>query len=502
MNIRNLQRIVRTCIWIVPVLLFVWIVDKNFVLTGATTLRCTADGCDPRLRSVGPREREIVTAVARGTKQAYRVFTVSPFSFDTKLFRPLARATVRLVYQGGTTGNRATLTVSTRGGKDEVVELADSTALTSTLESTWDVVRSADVALFQKRGDAGPRYGTVESFLRSIPLDKKVGQYNVDLAARLEIPGYVPAASPTGLPIQIRGTQTLITYLGKGEDLNVVLSVQNSNRNPGKDDLSIKIYRGIDLMESTVIKDTGGGKGNGRPSVARDVVVKAPHPGPGTYRIELSTSDDQFIRTITTDQRYMMWNKTFYLAGSNEYRAMGNTQDSPATIYVKGTSLTASTAHDNALQTITVGGKRLEVKKKHTAFTMKLPTSKDFVPIVVPIRDMQLTTDGVFVQSKDQAFSVVSKNVVSLSGTSDPSELDYVVAKYASVEHEGEWLVAEKTITADLGRSVRYTISFDPPLSTGEGALRMKELKVSVVGGAVTLNDIRRGLKKLFSGGL
>lgn len=500
MNTRRIQHIIRICIWIVPVFLFAWIVDRNFVLMGTTTLRCTADGCDPRLKGLGSREREVVTAFARGTKQAYRMFTADPFSFDTKLFRPVARATVRLVYKGGSAGNRASLTVSTRSGKDEVVELADSTALTSALESSWDAVRSGEVVLFQKRGDAGQRYAVVEDFLKNIPTEKKIGEYDVDLAARLELPGYVPAAAPTVLPVQIRGAQTLETYIGSNEDLNITLAVQNSNRNPGKDDLSIKVSRGIDLMKSMVLKDTGAGKGDGKPSEVRDVAVVLPNPGPGTYRIELSASDDIFIRTMTTRQRYLIWNKKLYLAGSREYRALGATQDLPVTVYVKGTTVTASTAHDNALQTITVGGKKLDIVKKHSPFSVKLPSSKDFVPVVVPTRDIQLTTDGVFVLSKDQSFFVTAKNFVSLTGTSDPSELDYVVAKYAQIGHEGDWLVAEKTITADLGRSVRYTISFDPPLSAG--ALRMKELEVKVVGGPITFTDIKRGLSKLLHGGL
>lgn len=497
------QRIIRICIWAIPVLLFAWIVNRNLVVFGPTVLRCSAERCDPRIKNLIARERELLIGTQKGSKERYRMFSRNPLSFTTDMFRPMQKAKVRLVYTGSASGNRLTLAASTRTQKDEVVEFADSSALVTTLESSWDAVRKDGVVLFQKRVGAAPRYDNVDDFLADLPTGRKIGAYHVDVAARIELPSYTPATSASTTKLDIRGPHAFVTYLGRNEDLDMTFLMQNSNRNAGKDNVTFTVYRGIDLMKTVVLKDDGTGKGDGKPSSPREVSIRIPRPGAGTYRVQMAAkSDDPFIRSITTRQKYLMWANRIYLAGSKEYRMLGDIDDKPITLYVKGSSLTASTSHESALQTITVGGRPLILKKTHTPYSIKLPKSNEFVPVTVPARDVALDTDGTFVLSKDAVFSVPSRDIELLTGLSDPTELDYVVASYSPVQHQGDWLVAEKTIEADLGRSIHFTVSFEPPIGAGDDAIRMHDLEVELVGGPITMEDVRKGIRKILTGGL
>ncbi|MFH0829327.1 MAG: hypothetical protein V1907_04085 [Candidatus Kerfeldbacteria bacterium] len=502
MTIEKTTKILRVCIWTLPVLLFLWIVNRNFIVFGPTTLSCTADHCDQRIKSLNAREREVLIGTAKNAKTRYRLYSGNPLTFSAELFRPINMAVIHLVFTGGMNGNGLSIAYSTRTGKEEVVALGDSSPLMATLAGSWDSVRKDGVVLFQKKGGDAPRYDDVDTFFNNLPLSRKIGAYRVDVGARVELPSYTPAPSSQTITLSTRGSQTFVTYIGKSEDLDVTLTMQNSNRNDGKDNATIDVYRGIDRVATQTVNDNGSGKGNGRPSPARDVRVTVPHPGLGTYQIVVSTTDDQFIRSITTRQRYFMWQKKLYLAGSKEYQALGSVEDKPVTVYLKDASyLTATTAHESMLQTIMVGEKKLDVNAAHTEFTTSLTKSNEFIPITVPLSDVNLLSDGVFVLSKDESFTVPTKNIVMLNGGSDPSIVDYVVAQYMPIKQQGNWYIVDTTIKADLGRSPHFSISFDPPLGPGNEALRVKELILKLYGGPFSMQDIRKGVDKLLNRG-
>lgn len=502
MNTSYIKRIIFICTWTIPVLLFVWIVNRNLGIFDSTVLRCTAASCDSRIKSLFAREREIAIGTAKGSKESYRILSGNPLTFNTVMFRSMKKATVRMVYTGGSSGNRLSLSTSTSFGKKVNTEFADSTALISTLEGGWNAVKNGDMTLFQKRDDSIQQYVSVDDFFGNLPLDKKIGSYNIDIASRIELPLYTPATEPNVINLSIRGAHSFLTYVGRDEDLNVTFTMQDSNRNVGKDDVTFRVYYGSELVDTKVMKDDGSGGGDGNPSAKRDMKIELPRPDAGTYRIDItSATDDPFIRSVTTSQKYFMWNGTLYLAGSKEYRALGDVENTPLTLYVKGSKLTASTSHETALQSITVGSRQLTLKKTHTLYTTKLSNSDVFVPVTVQQRDIKLETDGVFVLSKDTSFSIPSKGIIGLTGASDPSMFDYVIAKYASVQHQGSWLVAEKTVEANLAKTIHFSIAFTPPNGSGSEALHLKELKVRLSGAPLTFADIGKAIQRILNSG-
>jgi hypothetical protein len=256
-------------------------------------------------------------------------------------------------------------------------------------------------------------------------------------------------------------------------------------------------------MEQAVLRDTGDGKGDGTASAPVEFPVLIRTPGEGTYKIDIkTTSDDPIVRSIASKQKYVMWQKKIPLAGSKTFPASSDLGTEPLTLYMKGTKLTASTAQVDALQTITVGNKQITLKKTKTPVMIRLSGGNDFIPVTVQHRDVVLETDGFFALSKQTSFAPPRFPATELVPSSDPKDYDYVVARYAAVQHDGNWLVAEKTIdNKTLGRTIRFSVSSNPPIGSGGEALRLKELEIRLQGRPVSFRDIVKGMKKLFTQG-
>lgn len=494
------QPIIRIALWALPVVLLGWIVNQNVVLFGSATYRCTADRCNAQIRNVAPKQLDVVTGTMKGSKERYRTFTVNPLTFETQLYRVMKQATVRVEYWNGEPGKRLTLNVSGAiGTEPKSFILGDSYAALSTLESGWNATKSGEITLFQKRDPGVPQYASVEEFLDTIPDRKDVADYHVDLSSRKKIAGYTPSDGPRTFAVSIRGSHTFMTYVGAGEDLDVSFNIRNSNRNPGEDPVTITVYRGEDTVLRKAIGDNGTGKGDGKPSPAFDVSVHLDAPGEGTYRIDVTTnSGDQFIRSITTSQRYFTVSNAIYPAGSKEYHVMGQVESEPLVLYMKGTYLTARTSHKTMLQTITVGGQKLDLADTQTDYSIEVPASDDLVQVVVPNRDVFLTTDGTFALSRDAYFSTQMENVVPLHKAGDLTALSYVIARYVPVTRHGAWAVAERTIAAlPAGRTLRFSIHSDPSITDGDGTLRVKSLEVKLTGRSLGFSDAVKGLKRI-----
>jgi hypothetical protein len=298
--------------------------------------------------------------------------------------------------------------------------------------------------------------------------------------------------------MNLRGSHSLTTYLADNENLQFDFTIQNSNRNEGKENIIFRVYRGSELLKTINLKDNGTGLGDGKPSPVREVPVFLEQPGQGTYRIEISTTgDDQFIRSFTTTQKHYQFKNRLYLAGSKEYHVLGRVEEAPITVYVKGTSLSARTSHEKALQTVTVNGKKLTVTKTQTPASMNLPNNTDFFAVTVPIRDIVLETDGVIALSSSAEFSIPTRGVETLHGSSDPSQYDYVLTKFVNAGREGSWLIASQTVTGSFSKNTHFTISSDPPIGTNGKPFRVRELEITIKANPMNFQDVKKGIKQL-----
>ncbi len=495
----RLPLFVRIIIWLAPVALFIWVTQQNLALFSSVTIRCTADDCARQLRGLAPKERETVIGTRKDTNQRYMIFSSDPLTFDVSLVRSMRAATVRMIYQDANPGNRLEVALSSKGGPEYTAELADTSELIGILESGWNAVRSDGMTLFQKRSADQRLYATVEEFLRDLPDLKTVGVYRADLSPYVSLPSYIPSATARTEKVTLRGNHTLLTYLGENEDLDIRFTLQEANRNRGKDDVAVKVYRNDAAVHEQVLLDDGNQQDNGAPSAPREYRLRLTKPGQGQYRIVLTSgSDDSFIRSIISQQKYLVWDKKLYLAGSSEYQALGSPDDRPLTVYVRGAKLTATTTHDRSLQTIKVGNQKLAVTKRLVPVTVSLDPSKTLIPVTVPKQDLVLETDGEFVFSPSEYFSLYPPEMGRLSGADSPAPFAYVLARYTPAVHDGPWLVAERRFDpVVLSRNVHVAVRGAPSIAPGQASIRVKEIAVTFSGRPVTFIDLIKGIKRV-----
>ncbi len=499
MDIRRLTILTRIVIWLSPVMLFVWIASENLVATGSVTLRCSAQRCDAQLQSVAAREREVLIGRSKSASERYRVITADPFSFDVQLFRSANAATVRMTYDNPDDQEVLRLGVLQKGSRYDYYQFANDNPLLTALEVGWNTVVDGETTLFQRPKANVRQYQSLVEFLADPPDQRRVGTYNVDLSARIRLPGYEPSTAKRTDDVNLRGSHVFVVYVGTGEPLDLTFALQDINRHAGKDDVTFKVFRGAELVTTAVVRDDGNEKANGAVSAVREFQLSVPDLVEGTYTIEaLSSTDDPFIRSITTSHRFVRIDRKLYLAGSNEYRALGRTADRPVTVYVRGTTLSAVTTHANSLQTIIVGGKRLELTKVSRAATTTLP--KGLIAVTVPVPDVSLETDGTFVLSPSEDFSLEGYAAPPVSTVANLDDRDYVVAKYAGVKADGRWLVAEHRVTnLPAGRTLHFAITGVPSFSDANRELRVKELEVRIEADPLTPGRIMKLLRSYLS---
>ncbi len=490
----------RIIVWSVPVGLALWIAQQNLALFGPVTVRCTADHCARQFKGIAPKERETLVGTPKGTNDSYMVFSADPFSFDVSLARSMRAATVSMTYQQAGLGNKLGIALSSKGGQEYTTDFSDTSELIRILEGGWGAVRTDGVSLFQKPAAGQRTYATVEEFLHALPDLTKVSVYNFDLSPYVSLASYVPSAAAHTDAVSLRGDHSLLTYVGKDEDLDVRFTMQDANRNKGKDDVAVTVHRNDTEVHTDVIPDDGNQSDGGIPSKPREYVLHLAKPGEGQYRIVFDAgSDDVFIRSIVSKQKYLVWDKKLYLAGGSEYASLGNSDDRPLTVYVRGNWLKATTTHDKSLQTVKVGDQELVVTKRLEPAMINIDPLQGLIPVTIQRQDLVLETDGAFVLNPSEDFSLFPRGMGQLTGSDSPAPYSYVLARYAPVAHDGTWNVAAHQFDpAVLSRSVHVALRGEPPIAPGSASIRVKEISVTFSARSLKFSDLTKGFMKLF----
>lgn len=494
--------LVRIMLWLLPVGLFLWIINQNLAPLGSLTLTCTAVHCDPRIDNFASKEKEILTGTSKQSGEQYRVITADPLYFDANLMRPFNRATVTMTYQNPQNQPRLLVGVQGKGTGYEFYPLVDNPPFLDLLSDEWRTVREGDRVLYERKADGVREFDSVEDFLADLPNDmKRIATYREDLSASLPIVGYTPAVSGTRIPARVRGSHTLQVYVGKNEPLDVRMTIQTINRHAGKDPVTVRVYRGNEKIHEEVIPDDGDGRATGIPSEPHPYALILSDVPQGTYRIEfVSQTDDPFFDHLTSRAHLVMLDRTLYLAGDREYAELGESENGPLTVYVSGTSLTATPIHESATQTLTVGSRRVALSKAGTPVTVSLPSGGGFTPVSLSVRDVRLETDGTFVFARSQAFAVMRGDEHVLDGTeSNLDDFDYILANFLEVPKSGDWYAASHTIE-DIphGKTVSFLVIGDPSWGAAGRTLKVRDVSITFEGDPLTPANLWDLAKRFF----
>lgn len=473
---------IRLVLWLTPLALLAWIANENLLVSGAVTLRCTVDGCDPQLENFASKDRELLTGRRRDDLERYRVLTADPLYVDAESFRTVSGARVKLTFQPSSGSQRLRLGVYTRGSQYQYYDLADANAELLEAESTMNAVREDGLTLFQRSAGGQRQFFSIDEFLNNLPDRKTVAQYHSDIPLRLNLSDYRPSQATTDVDISARGSHTLTTYVGRDEPLELELTLQDINRHAGRDDVTIRVVRGEETIRTSVLRDDGVVRATGQASPERTIELQYPDLDPGVYQVEISTRDDDpFLRRISTKQRYLMFKRRLYIAGNDEYESLGRVDPGSRIVYVRGSTLTASTSHQGALQTMTVGRQSLTLSRVNAPVTLTLPKTDGLIAVTVPNQDVLLETDGYFALSPDAFLEIPSLVVHSLEAGDDWSDYDYVLARYHPTQQAGSWTVAELDLQEiPKSKTAHFVIVGSPAIGAGGHPLRVKSLEIEL----------------------
>lgn len=334
----------------------------------------------------------------------------------------------------------------------------------------WPRVTSGALALLQRE----KQYGSLDEFFRAPPDRSKVATFHASATALpFAIPDYVPASANRTIKESLRGSHRMLTYI-KDEPLEFSFSTQDMNRQNGADPVIVSVYReGVDAPATrAVLQDDGNTSDDQHSSALRTIAVSLPNPQSGVYKIEFTTTSDVFIRELTTRQKKVVFEDHLYVGDHVGY----STENTPFVVLITSKWVGARTAHPEALQTIRVGKNIVTVNQVHAEFRTR--TGGAMQTVVVPMRDMQLTTDGVFAFSEDEAFNPLAYSIEWLTSQDDLDHagIDYILTTYDSPSVDG----AVKTAVA----------TFDPRTlaRTKDGAFRFA---IAAPGIADTHEDVR-----------
>ncbi len=348
-------------------------------------------------------------------------------------------------------------------------------------------------------------FASIEDFWANLPDPEKILEYNYNLSAHEKVKDYQKSTSLIELTKSLRGRHSIYTYIGEDEDLNFTFTVQDINRHEGQDVYKIVVYDKFgEIIKEYVIPDDGVVAASGQVLAERTISVLLEDIPFGTYRLAIDTNDDVFTKKIVTFQHLVMFKGGVYLTDNEEYQdILGDKELTPTTLYTNSSVIKVRTSHDDGFQTLTVGNRQLKIDEKHVL--KEVEELEGVSRIVVPKNDVYISGNGYFAFSEEQLFNRYYASVNDLERTKNVDDYDYIFAEYPQATEEGEWLVAETSVTVpDLyfqkDKDILANFIIDlPGLPESNRMIKVKGLEITFEKEKITMGNVFTKLKDWLS---
>jgi hypothetical protein len=356
--------------------------------------------------------------------------TLMPFQFDS--------ATVRITYKNNNPNQTFFAGFQKEEGWNYETKPFDIPYLN---ELDW-IRNGYDPVLYQRE----QKYNSVEDFTNDPPKDAIIGtaEFNTDIGdiAYTKIKGYEPQEKNTVINTPLRGKHILYVYM-QNEKFNMKLYKQDLNWYKDSDIMTVKIYKGGELVHQVNVEDDGIQDDSHKVLKPQIVDIKNPGrdlPENGVYKIVIEATNDTVIRKIETNLHKIVFaNSIFPVANSMVYHSI-IASTSATTVYTNALNLSATTYHNQGKQNILVGDQTLGVDTLNK--TTYLPPKENIAKVIVPQNDVLLTGFmGYFAFEKDQFFLPTEYHILPINKKDDIKLVDYILTDYRPAIHDGEWLV-------------------------------------------------------------
>jgi len=143
---------IKLILWCLPLLLFIWVLDKNFVPRGQLEVKYDITKESKLVRNFASKEKDklIGTKNKPGHEDYFQLITTSPVYFDVKVPRSFQKAVVSLKYQNPNSQPAIKLGVKQANEAYYYQDMAFMHPILENLPDHWDKVEDGDLVLWQK----------------------------------------------------------------------------------------------------------------------------------------------------------------------------------------------------------------------------------------------------------------------------------------------------------------------------------------------------------------
>lgn len=486
---------IKIIILLIPVLVFVWIFNKQYAPLGKLEVVYDFSKESPFISDLYPELR--TDGIEKEDGDYLNTIHEDTVYFDLILPRLYKKARVKVVFKG-------TSPIFDIGGeKEKDVWAFEMRPLENKIidQLGWPKIEEGNLTLWQKNKN----YNKIHDLIDKSVVKEKIATYHFnEFNKDIKLDNYEKSNQGTEINYTLRGPHLMYTYI-KDEELDFTFNMQDINRAWNEDIANISVYKnknGEKVYNKVVSIDEDASASNQISSI-KEVQIKIPNLEEGIYKVELSTNDDLLTRKIKTKQKLLVFERQLFLAESNEYIASINENKSPITFYNTGNNITIETPHPNSLQTVQINDQNLEIEevnKKYVLGKDKL-SAGEFDTIKSPRSDLYLESNGYFVFSLDNMLYPKPPNIITMEPDTNMNEINYIIAKYYEKPKllENDWREAQAEF--DLGdlyidedSKIKFLLSA-PGLRDSEGEIKISEIKIILEKDPITIQNIISKLK-------
>lgn len=481
-----------------------WLVLKNLVPSGILDISFRAVAPPQLVKNFASNEPWHLFGVTKDNsrKERFRITTQPSLPFDVTVPRGFVSARVGIWFQSPDGQKVQDVAIRQADGsyKSEPLSIVDP--VLGRLSQDWDIIRKGDLVLWQKKSlDASHRFFSVDSFLKNPPDPHVTMQYKYTLPPLQKIVRYRPKVKPIAVEKSLRGSHTLVTYVGAGEQLSFTFFLEDINRHFGKDRVRVELWNVNEKVGEYSTRALGSRIPTGEPSSSQTLVIERSGLPEGVYTLRITASDDVFIKRIVTMQNKLMFEKRLYLADNNEYKSiLGTKRIFPTTVTTSSTHLSVLTAHEKGLQTLIVHQKHFRLQQPHVP--VEITTVRKRTVMTTRINDIQITGDGYFAVAPGKLFTLQSVPYPDLTARSNLQRYDYVLALSSEVPSYNGWMYAQAVLrdhTLSNDNGIMHFQFTSPTLDQGRRTMYVRSINLTLEKPPWSLRDFVQQIRKLVS---
>ncbi len=425
---KYLTRLIQSFFIAIPVVVFAWLCNQNFVPSGEFVVRHSVHDSSPFIDGLLTNER-----VRPPVKDAQGNW-VQELIADPVFFFVHPHIAFRSIDATVTFKNTNTPIVELGALAAKDPERYAFQPLQNLLidQSTWPRIVEGDKILLQRT----PTYKTISDFLAHPPALNEISTYHTNIQTPFRLSNYAPSSASQSIQASLRGAFQFKTYI-KNETLNFTFAYTDLNRNEGSDPVVVSVFddhnRSLASVRADDDKNTST---NARLSNMQTLNVSVPSLPEGVYKIDVRVDRDIAVRTITTTQQKMIFLNTVYLSDEDGYHATF----APVKLFTEAKRLSAQTRHAAGIQSVKIGSQTLAVTTPFQLVT-HLVSDSGLVPVTVQKGDLELIMDAPVAFSSSHYFR---PDPVRLFPHTDLDRLgvNYIIAEYTPPEEKDGWNVA------------------------------------------------------------